>query len=506
MAIKIGSNFTFQGQQPNFERDRFATKAAMKAFPETSIDDGHLSYCAEDGNTYQFKSSNGIDATTGKWRIFKADVDLSAYATKAALDGYQPKHNVDYVATKDFNDSELPIDVNSVDLNGFTLNITKDTTLTKFFIINGTIAVADTCILTLAVDNCSNVIIKNIGTKEASIVIDKGNFNNCDFGCFAKINEGNKTSIIRNSTFRKDLNVLANCSILVYNTKFNGKIVINDTETIINAFGCILSEKPFIENVFADSSSHFFYCECEDTIYLIGSFDLLGDFYDGGVDSSANKDSYLPISSSAVYNHLARKVEKYDLYDYVKLSYLEKHYNTGSQNSKTYVKRNDIYNIHVFKSSISNYSNLPGINRIGDVYKINNANIEHGIKAGDYVVWDGTTWYNMGSEFDESLYVTTNGMNKALDNKVDIVTGKGLSTNDYTTEEKNKLSKAFTKDTVTTEPGQFIAGPAATQGNLHLRKLIADDIPWNEKFKVMTPAQYKTATKLTNVFYFILEE
>lgn len=73
MAIKIGSNFTFQGEQPNFERDRFATKAAMKAFPETSIDDGHLSYCAEDGNTYQFKSSNSVYTVTGKWRIFKKD-------------------------------------------------------------------------------------------------------------------------------------------------------------------------------------------------------------------------------------------------------------------------------------------------------------------------------------------------------------------------------------------------------------------------------------------------
>ena len=85
MAIKIGSNFTFQGKQPNFERDRFATKAAMKAFPETSIDDGHLSYCAEDGNTYQFKSSNTVDAVTGKWRVFKANVDLSKYATKDSV-------------------------------------------------------------------------------------------------------------------------------------------------------------------------------------------------------------------------------------------------------------------------------------------------------------------------------------------------------------------------------------------------------------------------------------
>lgn len=82
MAIKIGSNFTFQGKQPNFERDRFATKAAMKAFPETSIDDGHLSYCAEDGNTYQFKSSNSIDAVTGKWRVFKDGFSADTISTE----------------------------------------------------------------------------------------------------------------------------------------------------------------------------------------------------------------------------------------------------------------------------------------------------------------------------------------------------------------------------------------------------------------------------------------
>lgn len=81
MAIKIGSNFTFQGQQPNFERDRFTTKAAMKAFPETSIDDGHLSYCAEDGNTYQFKSSNTGDDVTGKWRVFKDGFSADTIST-----------------------------------------------------------------------------------------------------------------------------------------------------------------------------------------------------------------------------------------------------------------------------------------------------------------------------------------------------------------------------------------------------------------------------------------
>lgn len=94
MAIKIGANLAYNGKLPNFERDRFATKAAMKAFPETSIDDGHLSYCAEDGNTYQFKSSNSVDTVTGKWRVFKADVDVpimkGATATADGVVGLVP--------------------------------------------------------------------------------------------------------------------------------------------------------------------------------------------------------------------------------------------------------------------------------------------------------------------------------------------------------------------------------------------------------------------------------
>lgn len=75
MAIKIGANLAYNGKLPNFERDSFETKAAMKAFDENSIDEGHISYCKEDGNIYQYKSANTVDTTTGKWRIFKADAD-----------------------------------------------------------------------------------------------------------------------------------------------------------------------------------------------------------------------------------------------------------------------------------------------------------------------------------------------------------------------------------------------------------------------------------------------
>ena len=72
MALKIGDNFSYQGQKPNFDRDSFDTLAVMKAFPETSIDEGHISYCKEDGKNYQYKATNSLDATTGKWREFKS--------------------------------------------------------------------------------------------------------------------------------------------------------------------------------------------------------------------------------------------------------------------------------------------------------------------------------------------------------------------------------------------------------------------------------------------------
>lgn len=85
MAIKIGANLAYNGKLPNFERDSFETKAAMKAFDENSIDEGHLSYCDEDGNVYQYKSANTADATTGRWRLFKteADVTLNGTSTNA---------------------------------------------------------------------------------------------------------------------------------------------------------------------------------------------------------------------------------------------------------------------------------------------------------------------------------------------------------------------------------------------------------------------------------------
>ena len=70
MALKITDNFDHTSDQPNFKRDQFTTIAEMKAC--TVCDDGHLSYCKEDGKRYEFKSTNTFSDTTGYWAEFQA--------------------------------------------------------------------------------------------------------------------------------------------------------------------------------------------------------------------------------------------------------------------------------------------------------------------------------------------------------------------------------------------------------------------------------------------------
>ncbi len=62
--------------------------------------------------------------------------------------------------------------------------------------------------------------------------------------------------------------------------------------------------------------------------------------------------------------------------------------------------------------------------------------------AGDRV----SSFYFPNSDYDsENMLAMMSDLNDATDNKVDKVDGKGLSTNDYTTAEKNKLAALYTK-------------------------------------------------------------
>lgn len=428
MAIKIGANLAYTGKLPNFERDSFETKAAMKAFDENSIDEGHLSYCKEDGNIYQYKHTNTADATTGRWRIFKTDIvadaelngtstnpiqnkavfeALKAKADVVALGAYQPKYNADYVATKNFNYSELPDDVRVVDLNGYVMSI----------------------------EDSSDAI--TIDNKEFYNGIIYMNHNNVSFS----------DSIFFNSFINSILEFHVNTSTFYYCRIATASI---DDDTICyfckldfstintsHALMCCIADGCDY-NAVDIGSEPIAYCSYLSDKYYINAIIVDGHLaeynFETDVDNPVVKGN--APSCEAVKTALQLKADKTQLNNYV----------TTATANTTYAKKSDISNIYKFKGTKTNYADLPTTNRVtGDVWNITNADAEHGIKAGDNVAWNGTAWDNLSGTVDLSAYATK--------------------------------EKAFTKDTVSTEPGQVVAGPPTTQGNLYLRKLIADDIP-----------------------------
>lgn len=86
-----------------------------------------------------------------------------------------------------------------------------------------------------------------------------------------------------------------------------------------------------------------------------------------------------------------------------------------------------------YKGQVASYSALPSSGNVqGDVWNVED--------DGHNYAWNGTGWDRLAGEVDLSAYATISAMNTALSGKVDKVSGKQLSTNDYTTTEKNKLS------------------------------------------------------------------
>ena len=70
MALTLGDNFSYQGAKPLDARLVYSTVASMKAVADSTMYDGCLSYCTATSKTYQWKSTNDVDETTGKWREF----------------------------------------------------------------------------------------------------------------------------------------------------------------------------------------------------------------------------------------------------------------------------------------------------------------------------------------------------------------------------------------------------------------------------------------------------
>ena len=72
MSINVADNFSYQGSKPLDARFQFATVAAMKAYAEASLYNGCFAYVTGTKEYYTYDSSNTVDSTTGRWRIFES--------------------------------------------------------------------------------------------------------------------------------------------------------------------------------------------------------------------------------------------------------------------------------------------------------------------------------------------------------------------------------------------------------------------------------------------------
>lgn len=86
-----------------------------------------------------------------------------------------------------------------------------------------------------------------------------------------------------------------------------------------------------------------------------------------------------------------------------------------------------------YKGQKPTFAELPAEgNQPGDVWDVQ--------ADGHNYAWNGTGWDKLSGTVDLSAYATTEWVTQQLANKVNVEAGKGLSTNDYTTADKEKLA------------------------------------------------------------------
>ena len=68
--------------------------------------------------------------------------------------------------------------------------------------------------------------------------------------------------------------------------------------------------------------------------------------------------------------------------------------------------------VYQYKGSVATYADLPTTGqKVGDVWNVETADPDHGIKAGDNVAWDGAQWDILGGNHDLSGYAQLNQEN-----------------------------------------------------------------------------------------------
>lgn len=179
---------------------------------------------------------------------------------------------------------------------------------------------------------------------------------------------------------------------------------------------------------------------------------------DNDYNDSVCKQLWVSETTGAIYNRFGQIVENSDpatvssWSEWYKLAtkadidgtttYLTKKITTVANNLDTHKADFDnphkvtaeqlgLTTVYQYKGSVATYADLPTTGqKIGDVYNVETADPDHGIKAGDNVAWDGAQWDILGGNHDLSGYAQLNAANTftALNTfRANIIVSKGTA-------------------------------------------------------------------------------
>lgn len=203
------------------------------------------------------------------------------------------------------------------------------------------------------------------------------------------------------------------------------------------------------------------------------------------IDTAVSTTSTNPVQNKVITAAVNAKANSSDVYT----------------KSQTYTKSEvDALVDAIPKFAISVVTELPTTGAAATIYLLKTSETETGNLYTEYI-YVNNAWEELGTQtLDLSGYATTSAMNTALANKVDKVSGKGLSTNDFTDALLTKLNGIATGATNVTVDSSL----STSSTNPVQNKLITTKLNTKSEYWVGSAADYAAiTTKVDTTIYFI---
>lgn len=128
MSLTLGDNFSYQGSKPLDARLKYDSLSSMKSVADATMYDGCMAYCSATDKTYQWKSTNSVDETLGRWREFEtgggsggttdyADLNNKPSINDVELSGNKTSSNLGLASKEDMDKAYKSDDASISDID-----------------------------------------------------------------------------------------------------------------------------------------------------------------------------------------------------------------------------------------------------------------------------------------------------------------------------------------------------------------------------------------------------